>query len=95
MARTPVCGAGYDSSILSFGTNSLLIRLTVGHLSLTQGIVVRIHDEQPIMGHEQNGNARDCKSLRCRFKSGMPLQTMHLYPAPLRTVTKVTGDGQK
>ena len=27
----------------------LLTRLTVGHLTLTQGIVVRIHGEQPIL----------------------------------------------
>lgn len=36
-------------SIPTLSINLLLIRLTVGHLTLTQGIVVRIHDEQPFM----------------------------------------------
>ena len=63
MARTPVCGAGYDSSILSFGTNSLLFRLAVGRRPLTPVTVVRIHEEQPLWGNGEMGTPWSAKPL--------------------------------
>ena len=64
-----------DTIVRFYQAGPLLFRLTAGLWPLTPAIVVRIHEEQPIRRRSKTVTVRDCKSLRCQFKSGRLLQS--------------------
>ena len=63
-----------DTIVRFYQAGPLLTRLAVGQRTLTPLTVVRIHGEQPIRRRSKTVTVRDCKSLRCQFKSGRLLQ---------------------